>query len=146
MSDRKYRHRGYMDDDRDEPKPKKRRSDDRGRPFVDGGPRGRGLGAPSAVAFKCAVCGTEVRDLSVDTETCCPSCGKPLRSCTNCSFFDTSKRFECRKPIERRIESKGKANDCKYYQPKQIRELKAQVEGDRAPQDPRAAFDALFKK
>ena len=145
MSDRKYRHRGYMDDDRDEPKPKPRRSDDRGRPLVDGAPRGRGLGAPSAVAFKCAACGREVRDLAITTDTACPGCGKPLRSCTNCSFFDTSRRFECRKPIEQRVESKTKGNDCEFYQPKQVRDLKARPD-EAPPKDPRAAFNALFKK
>ena len=80
MSDRKYRHRGYQDDDRDrEPRPK--RTDDRGRPFTDGAPRGRGLGAPTAVAFKCAVCGHSVTDNKVSFDTPCPSCGKPLRTC-----------------------------------------------------------------
>ena len=143
MSDRKYRHRGYQDDDRDrEPKP--RRSDDRGKPFVDGAPRGRGLGAPTAVAFKCAVCGHSMKHVSVEFDTPCPGCGKPLRTCTNCTFFDTSARFECKKPLTARNESKTKANRCEYYQPKTIRDLRSAK--PETPNDARAAFNALFKK
>jgi hypothetical protein len=155
MNDRKYRHRGYQDDDRDDEREHRpRRTDDRGRRFVDGAPRGRGVGRPMAVTFKCAVCGTELLDLVIDIDTPCPQCEKPLRTCTNCDYFDTSRRFECRKPIEQRVESKSKSNPCEFFQPKQIRDLKAAVRetqpdgGSREPppNDARAAFDALFKK
>jgi len=155
MSDRKYRHRGYQDDDRDQERERRpRRTDDRGRRFVDGAPRGRGVGLPTVVTFKCAMCGAEHRDVVIEEDTLCSSCGKPLRTCTNCTFFDTSKRFECRKPIEQRIESKSKANRCPHFQPKQIRDLKAAVRDpggsgggrEAPPNDARAAFDALFKK
>jgi len=143
MSDRKYRHRGYQDDDRDrEPRPKK--SQDRGPGQFDGAPRGRGLGAPTAVVFKCAVCGNSMKQVDVEFDTPCPGCGKPLRTCTNCTFFDTSSRFECKKTLMARIESKTKANRCKHYQPKAVRDLRsAKIEN---PNDARAAFDALFKK
>jgi hypothetical protein len=146
MSDRKYRHRGYQDDDRDrEPKPK--RTPDRGRGQYDNGPRGRGLGAPTTVAFKCAVCGHSVQQMEVEFDTSCPSCAKPLHSCTNCDFFDTSARFECRKPIEERVDSKVKANRCEFFRPKAIRDLRsATQETPEGPQDARSAFDALFKK
>jgi predicted RNA-binding Zn-ribbon protein involved in translation (DUF1610 family) len=156
MNDRKYRHRGYQDDDRDDERERKpRRTDDRDRRFVDGAPRGRGVGLPTAVTFKCAVCGAELRDITIDTDTLCPQCGKPLRTCTNCTFFDTSNRFECRKPLEQRVESKSKANTCEFFQPKQIRDLKSAVREmpsdgggsqEAPPNDARAAFDALFKK
>jgi hypothetical protein len=90
------------------------------------------------------VCGHELKDMSVEVDTACPSCGKPLRTCTNCSFFNPSARFECRKPIEARIESKDKANQCEHYQPKAIRDLRAAQ--PQKTTDARAAFDALFKK
>jgi hypothetical protein len=133
-----------MDDDHEDRPQRPKRTDDRGRPFVDGAPRGRGLGKPTAVVFKCAVCGTELHDLLIEFDTPCPSCGKPLRCCTNCTFFDTSARLECRKPITERVESKAKANRCTFFQPKQVRDLKVKAES--SPKDPRAAFDALFKK
>jgi len=146
MSDRKYRHRGYQDDDRDRDRePRPRRTDDRGKPRLEGAPRGRGVGMPTQLTFKCAVCGNAMKDVAIELDSSCPSCGKPLRSCTNCGFFDSSARFECRKPVEARIESKVKANRCEFFQPKAVRDLRsAKQEG--SPDDPRAAFDALFKK
>lgn len=143
MSDRKYRHRGYQDDDDRDRQPKQRRPAGGNR--FDGAPRGRGLGAPTAVAFKCARCGKQVAPGDVEPDTSCPACGSPLHTCTNCTFFDTGSRFECRKEIPARIESKGKANDCSLFQPKAVRELRAK-EAAASPSDPRAAFDALFKK
>ena len=106
MSDRKYRHRGYMDSDRDdrERRPRQPR-DDRGRPRIEGAPRGRGVGMPAAAVFRCAVCGLEMQSTGIGSDTPCPSCGKPLHSCTNCSFFNPAARFECTKPIPERIEA-----------------------------------------
>lgn len=144
MGDRKYRHRGYMDDDRqDEERRPRRPVDDRVQPRSEGAPRGRGVGAPTAVAFKCAVCGQQAR-VTVELDSTCERCGKPLHTCTNCSFFDPAARFECRKPVTARIEDKAGANRCPLFQAKQIRDLKAAK--PESAMDARAAFDALFKK
>lgn len=147
MSDRKYRHRGYQDSDRerDERRPPERREEP-GRPRIEGAPRGRGLGAPTAAVFKCAACGREVNTTlkEITTEATCPGCGRPLHTCTNCAFFDPGAQFECRKPIPERIENKAAANVCRLYQPRTIRDLR--VTSPVSPDDARAAFDALFKK
>jgi len=143
MSDRKYRHRGYMDDDRDEPRPKRQGGGGPGR--IEGAPRGRTAGLPSEVVFACAVCGRRIRVLEgIEPDATCAGCGKPLHTCTNCAHFDTSARFECRKPVPARIESKAKANRCELFRPKMVRDLSAR--GPATPDDARAAFDALFKK
>ena len=145
MSDRKYRHRGYQDDDHDRERQQQRqRPKTDGVKRYDGAPRGRGVGAPTAVAFKCARCGQEVADPQIGRETSCASCGAPLHSCTNCAFFNTGARFECRKPITARIESKTKANDCSFFEPKAVRDLRA-AQPEKTT-DARSAFDALFKK
>ena len=145
MSDRKYRHRGYQDDDRDdrERRPRQPR-DDRGRPRVEGAPRGRGVGIPAAAVFKCALCGHQLQHAAIAVDTVCESCGKALHTCTNCSFFNSGARFECTKPITARIESKAKANECTHFQPKTVRDLSAKSPA--SPVDARSAFDALFKK
>ncbi len=144
MSDRKYRHRGYMDDgdDRDR-KPAGHREPSKS--SVEGAPRGRGVGLPKDVVFRCAVCGERVRTLgTIETDSACPRCGKPLHTCTNCAFFDPGARFECRKPLQARIESKSSGNQCPHYQPKTVRDLSSK--GPATPDDARSAFDALFKK
>ena len=148
MSDRKYRHHGYQDDDRDRERQQRERPKTDGVKRYDGAPRGRGLGTPTTVAFKCARCGHEVADPKIDKTTTCTSCGSALHSCTNCTFFNTGARLECKKPIPARVESKTKANECTFFKPKAVRDLrfKASPDGPDGPADPRAAFDALFKK
>jgi len=144
MSERKYRHRGYQDSSsEDRPKAPRQGGQDRSR--FDGAPRGRGVGAPTEIAFKCAVCGTKIKTFGgIEPGRACDGCGKPLHSCTNCSHFSTAARFECRKPIPQRIESKAADNDCQHYRPKEIRDLRSSSPS--SPDDARAAFDALFKK
>ncbi len=143
MGDRKYRHRGYMDDDDERERPRKRGPSGQGR--LEGAPRGRGVGLPGDVVFACARCGTKIKQLGVIApDARCPKCGEPLHTCTNCASFDTSARFECRKPVKVRVESKSKANDCPYFRPKAVRDLSSR--GPSSPDDARAAFDALFKK
>lgn len=143
MSDRKYRHRGYMDDSDDRERPRERGSGPK--PRVEGAPRGRGVGTPTDVVFRCAVCGQSVKLLgTIETKTNCPKCGKPLHTCTNCAFFDPGAPFECRKPLKARVDSKARANRCPHFAPKTVRDLSSR--GPASPDDARAAFDALFKK
>jgi hypothetical protein len=148
MSDRKYRHRGYQDDDRDRDRDRQQRPRGPSGPppsRLDGAPRGRGVGLPTSVTFKCAACGHEIKSLATfDTADSCPRCSKPLHSCVNCASFDTSARFECKKPIPARLESKVKANECRHFQPKTVRDLRSSTPA--TPGDARSAFDALFKK
>jgi hypothetical protein len=153
MSDRKYRHRGYQDSEREEDRKARRppAQGPGGQPRIEGGPRGRGVGLPQSVVFKCALCGTPVKALTeIEPDSECSKCGKPLHSCTNCTFFDTGARFECRRPIQARIESKAKANECPEFQPKTVRDLKsapaASQGSPQRPDDARSAFEALFKK
>jgi hypothetical protein len=147
MSDQKYKHRGYQDGgsygQRDEskraPSPA---SGPRERPE---GPRGRGLGAPTELVSRCRNCGTKLRvaeKLALDVT--CSSCGTDLHTCSNCIYFDTSRPNECRKPVLQRISSKTKRNSCELFATSTVQEFAA----DQPPKsaDPRAAFDALFKK
>jgi len=149
MSDRKYRHRGYQDDDRDRDRRDRGPRGPSQKPHMEGAPRGRGIGAPAHVTFRCARCGHDLQRHEIAPDTMCPSCGSGLHTCTNCTFFDTGARFECRKPIEARVEAKGKPNRCPFFQPKVVRDLKVSNKpeaGVASPSDARAAFDALFKK
>ncbi len=140
VSDRKYRQRGYQDDGGGE-KPR------RGRPAGPSpgreGPRGRGLGAPTAEAFRCAHCGRQAGAPGArQTTATCPACGADLHSCTNCRHFDSSAPLECRKPVPQRIGAKAKRNECELFEAKVTKEFSSD---SGKPADPKAAFDALFK-
>jgi predicted RNA-binding Zn-ribbon protein involved in translation (DUF1610 family) len=109
------------------------------------GPRGRGVDQDKAVVFRCKHCGERVLDLdSIVAGARCRKCGEALHSCSQCTFFDTSARFECTQPIPARIVSKKAGNECTYFSPAKTFDLTG-ARGTATPDDARAAFDALFK-
>lgn len=137
MSDRKYRQRGYMEDDRGRDQPAKSQPKPRERE----GPR-----SPRMMAFgekvKCAACGATVQ-ASISNDSCCPKCNADLHTCRQCTYFDPGARFECRKPITARIVNKGGRNTCELFAPRSVVERETSSSG---PTDPRQAFANLFKK
>ena len=146
MSDRKYRHRGYQDDDR-HASPRRNVSDRRPMAFVDTTAHLAGVvwALPPKCPSSAPAADTSWHSQRSPPTQSCTSCGDALHSCANCTFFNTGSRFECQKPIAKRVESKTKANDCKFFKPKAVRDLKVETPGGPS-NDPRAAFDALFKK
>jgi hypothetical protein len=149
---RKYGQRGYMEGERREggrspgagagaarrEPPPPRHNLDR--------PGGRGLGAPSEQVFRCAVCGnTQPPPDPGALDARCASCGADLHSCTHCIHFDTAARWECRRHAERTapVLKKARQNDCALMEPRVSVEHATEKRAE--PDDPRAAFDALFK-
>ena len=133
---RKYRQRGYQDEE-----PRERRSGTAppaGRPD---GPRGRGLGRPTETVFRCARCGAKQEVAAAAVGTACGSCGSDLHSCTNCRHFDSGAPNECRAGVSERIARKASGNDCDLFEVKATREVAAD---EAKPSDAKAAFDALF--
>ena len=104
MSDRKYRQRGYQDDDRDRQRPPQ--SDSHGGPAqgrperAPGAPAGarrissEGARNPRMPGFRevarCARCGTLV-DSQIFSRSKCTKCGQDLRSCAQCVHFDSGR-------------------------------------------------------
>ncbi len=135
MSGRKYRQRGYQDD---EPRERGGRPGPRG-PRKEG-PRGRGLGKPTATVCRCAVCGAEQEGaIAVDSQC---RCGADLHTCTHCLHFDTSAPLQCRQPIEERVAAKAKGNRCGHFEARRTAERAADSD---TPASGKSAFDALFK-
>lgn len=138
--ERKYRQRGYEDSPRSRsektPSPKPET-------FGPKTPR-----FPEACQIsRCGGCG-KILPADVDFAGQCPQCGFELHSCKQCAHFDTSARFECNQPITARIPKKDARNECNYYNPRVTLERAtspAALASSRAG-DPRAAFEALFKK
>lgn len=137
MSERKYGQKGYMKEERSERRPPQP-SGPREKPE---GPRGRGLGAPTATVFRCAVCGAKQQP-PAGPEALCFKCKAALRTCTHCIHLDSSAPKECRKPVETRVVRKAAANTCPLFEPKAAQEFAEEVS---APSEVRSAFDALFK-
>lgn len=147
VPDRKYRHRGYQDEERREEKRPPGEGVPRERPE---GPRGRGLGAPTATVFRCRMCGTKQQLTgTLPSDATCTNCGNDLHTCSNCVHFDTSKPNECRKPVLQRITSKSRRNTCELFTPNTVQEFASErppADSNASSNSPRAAFDALFKK
>ena len=138
MSDRKYRQRGYMDNDRDrEPQRPKQQS----RPADREGPR-----SPRMMAFgekvKCSSCGAQA-PTSINIASSCPTCNADLHTCRQCTYFDPAARFQCSKPITARIVNKNARNMCELFVPRTVVERET---SSGAPTDARQAFAKLFKK
>jgi predicted RNA-binding Zn-ribbon protein involved in translation (DUF1610 family) len=145
MSDEpKYRQRGYKDSERQSGGGERGRAPQGPREKKEG-PRGRGLGAPTETAFRCAACGERQLSPEIEVTAVCPKCGQPLHTCSNCMHFDTSVRWECRQPIPARVAKKTAANDCTFFAAKTVQEFAKDRDRPANRDDPRAAFDALFK-
>jgi predicted RNA-binding Zn-ribbon protein involved in translation (DUF1610 family) len=142
MSDRKYRQRGYMDNDREPQRPKPQSNNrEPQRPRDREGPR-----SPKMMAFgetvKCSSCGAKAPS-QIMADSTCPNCRGALHTCRQCNFFDPSARFECSKTITARIVNKNANNTCELFAPRTVVERQT---GSGAPTDARQAFANLFKK
>lgn len=135
--DRKYKQRGYQDDERD----------NRPRAAV---PQKSDVRSPKMPPFReitrCNLCGTpvniEVGGIALDAE--CPKCHTDLHTCKNCLSFDPGARFQCRKPITERVAKKDVRNTCELFEPRKVIERETTT-ATVDTKDPRAAFDKLFK-
>ena len=138
----KYRQHGYQDRDRDEARQKP--SADRPARKETFGPRAVQMPGTRTVS-RCAQCGV-VLPSSDELALTCPKCGFELHSCRQCTYFDTSSRFECTQPIPERIVRKDQANHCTFYSMRVSVEKETSTPVAAKPKDARQAFEALFKK
>jgi len=141
--DRKYRHSGYQDEPGGTSRKDKNQKSSKPEGMRQYGMRN---GGTARSGIRCALCGKTISLTNELTyESTCESCNSDLHTCTNCSFFNTSVRWECNKPITDRIFPKDKRNVCAFYSPAVFVERTFES-SEAQPQDPRKAFDALFKK
>jgi hypothetical protein len=147
MSDRKYRQRGYQDDDRDRPaKAPVKREPEPGAPagarrISQDGPKNINMPGYREI-IRCSQCGNPVSaDIGFDSR--CQRCGTDLHSCSQCVSFDPGSRFECMDPaLTARVSPKNARNGCTLFSPRTTVERETT-----APRtdDARKAFDDLFK-
>ena len=147
MSDRKYRLRGYQDDDRDrQPRPGPARpAQEPGAPagrrrISQDGPRNVNMPGFRQVV-RCAQCGAGI-EAEVGFDSRCTRCGTELHTCAQCGSFDPGSRFECMQPVTARISPKNARNACALYAPRTTVERETTAP---RPDSARKAFDDLFK-
>jgi len=147
MSDRKYRQRGYMDNDREPQRPRAQspqspQSNPRENPRDREGPR-----SPKMMAFgetvKCSSCGAKAPP-QIKADSTCTNCRADLHTCRQCAYFDPGARFQCSKTITVRIVNKNANNTCELFAPRTV--VERQTSSGGAPTDARQAFANLFKK
>jgi hypothetical protein len=140
----KYRQHGYQDSGE---KREKQSSSERGdRPAKKDtfGPRPLQMPGTHAVS-RCAQCGTLLPP-GAESIAQCPKCAAALHSCRQCTYFDTSSRFECSQPIAERIPRKDERNDCTFFSMRVRVEKETSTPKAARPMDARQAFENLFKK
>ena len=138
--DRKYRQAGYQDESKDEPERRKTPRDREG-------PRSPAMTSFQGV-MRCGMCGgrleVELDGVALDSQ--CPHCRADLRTCRNCVSFDPGARFQCRAEVQVRVANKTTRNECELFNPRKTVEKKTSETRKPNLDDPRAAFDRLFKK
>ena len=141
MSDRKYRQHGYQDSGGEK---REKPSGDRPVKKETFGPRALQMPGTHTVS-RCAQCGTLLTSVSEPVGKC-PKCGFELHSCRQCTYFDTSSRFECTQPIPERVARKDERNQCTFYSMRVRVEKETSTPSSARPTDARTAFENLFKK
>ena len=123
MSDRKYRQRGYQDDDRDRPSAPKsaRPAPEPGAPAgarrISGDAR-RPSTCPATAKSSAAPSAATSGPPTSATTSRCPRCGTDLHACAQCASFDPGSRFECMQTIPARISPKNARNSCELFAPR----------------------------
>ncbi|MCX6550088.1 MAG: hypothetical protein NTY02_03600 [Acidobacteria bacterium] len=143
MSDRKYRQRGYQDDDRD--RAPKRDGDQGAKPKPRPEDRSPGPRTPNMPGFRtvvrCHRCGNLVNAVVLVSSTC-TKCNMPLHCCAQCDSFNPAARYECMQTIPARISPKDALTTCNLFEARSTVERET---GSVRQTTARSAFDDLFK-
>ena len=147
MSDRKYRQRGYQDDDRErQPRPQSPRpAPEPGAPAgarrISGQDGPKNINMPGyRTVTRCAQCGTVLAE-DVGYNSRCPRCGTEMHACAQCVSFDPGSRFECMQQIAARITPKNARNNCTLFAARTTVERETTAPRENSA---RKAFDDLF--
>ena len=93
----------------------------------------------SAMA-SCYSCGTELEIDRVYRTSECPGCGKSVKVCKNCKFYEPGAQWDCRETISEPIRDKDRVNYCEYFQLAESNDRKVSTRANAARQD----LDKLF--
>ena len=92
--------------------------------------------------MQCAFCGKELKlQDTVSRRDTCPHCGRDIRCCKNCTFYDPNAYNQCREVSADRVVDKERSNFCDYFRPTGAPKGKGH-----SARGAKAALEALFKK
>lgn len=64
----------------------------------------------------CYFCGFKFSGDKVYRDTSCEKCGKDMKVCLNCRFYDEGSHWSCRESISEEVADKEKANFCEFFE------------------------------
>lgn len=79
----------------------------------------------------------------VSRQDSCLKCGKDLRTCRNCSFYDANAHWECKETVSDHVLDKEKANFCDHFK---LNPSGSTSGSAKSKDDLLSAAEALFKK
>jgi hypothetical protein len=65
----------------------------------------------------CYYCGKPVTNERIYRTSLCLSCGRELKICYNCRFYDAASPASCREPVPEEVRDKDRANFCDQFSP-----------------------------
>jgi hypothetical protein len=73
----------------------------------------------------------------------CPHCGRDLRCCRNCEFYDEYAHNQCREPQTEYVPDRERSNFCEYFKFRSSEGGRPQMD---AKEKAKAEWEALFRK
>lgn len=148
---RKYRHQGYRDSEREErprdkPPPRKELTKEE---RIQRRSMRHAIDREANEVVRCPNCGRNAQGLgAIAADTTCPNCNAPMHCCRTCRQFDSAARWQCRAEIEAAVENKTKANDCAEYSPRLVLDVTGRRTGSGSGSggNARSQFEDLFKR
>ncbi len=95
------------------------------------------------IKLTCVYCGHQhSMDHKPGRSEVCQGCGRDLKICLNCRFYDPQAHHACREPQAEWVKDKERANFCDYFEPARTeRKPESSSRVDAA----RAKLDKLFR-
>ena len=90
----------------------------------------------------CHHCGEQLEARKPSRSDVCPSCGRDVRVCLNCAFYDEGAHNKCREPQAEWVTDKTRSNFCDYFR---FSDRSAKRGGSRE-ESARKKLDDLFRE
>lgn len=91
----------------------------------------------------CYHCGGTIENSRPGRSDECSRCGRPLRVCKNCRFFDKAAASQCREPQAEAVADKESPNFCEWFR---IADTAASETAAAKKDGARQRFEALFRR